>query len=96
MTTYSLSHSQPGYAPDEVLGGLTAGEARVLLADTIERHWDEDYQGAANEGERLSVDARYLEPHTEVALIALPGSVHVPGEGSHGMGRTYFVEEEEQ
>lgn len=87
---YTVTIHQPACLPESepvTFDDLT--EARRYIADSIERAWDEDYDGLATvamnepdvdpETERLRIDALYLDAHTEAALINAPASLYAAG-----------------
>lgn len=100
---YIVTTNTPGYLPEDDDPFTTDDEttARQVLADMIERDWDGEYSCLDHSTpvdsecpECLSVDARYLDAHTSVNLISVPGSVYVPAPEwqAHGLGRVYSID----
>jgi hypothetical protein len=91
---YIVGCHTPGYLPegepyvveDETL-------ARQALAADIEADWDtEDEVAPIDCISSVEISNRYLDAHTEVNTLSIPGSVHVPGPTPTHLGRTYWIE----
>lgn len=96
---YVIYSNVPGYMPEseEPMVADTIDAARACLALAIEQDWDDEQENHAHEPDCpvcLSIDGRYLDAHTQVNLVSVPGSVHVPGPEHeiHALGRTYSID----
>lgn len=91
---YVIGSNVPGYLPEDDEPYEVEDEtlARRALADLIERDWDAEEEATEDNGkEHVEIGNRYLDAHTGVNTLTIPGSVHVPGPTSTHLGRTYWV-----
>jgi hypothetical protein len=91
---YVIGSNVPGYLPEDDEPYEVEDEtlARRALADLIERDWDaEDEVAPVDCIASVEISNRYLDAHTGVNTLTIPGSVHVPGPTSTHLGRTYWV-----
>lgn len=96
---YVIYSNVPGYMPEseEPMVADTIDAARACLALAIEQDWDDEQENHAHEPDCaacLSIDERYLDAHTQVSLMSVPGSVYVsgPADEIHALGRTYSID----
>ena len=95
MTTYVVNVYVTGYLSEDDDPYTTddLDDAYNVLADELERSWDNEYDGAENAEERAEIDSRYLDAHTWIHNHpAGPDWIYVQGPSEHSLPMVYGVE----